>query len=143
MTKRYRQGQILRLLRTRSISTQEELAQALKEGGIDATQVTLSRDIRELGLVKTAGGYRAFETRERPANFAILAPEFVREVRIAQNQIVLRTAPGHASTVAVSLDSANWPDVIGTLAGDDTVLVVCPDASTAESVRGRLMQMLK
>jgi transcriptional regulator of arginine metabolism len=61
---------------------------------------------------------------------------------VAQNQIVLRTAPGHASMLAVALDSANWPEVVGTLAGDDTVLVICPDASIAESVRGRLMAML-
>src|SRR4051812_8066180 len=120
MTKSYRQGQILKLVHAGNISTQEDLAQALKACGVEATQVTLSRDIREMGLVKTPEGYRALAARERPEDLASLAGEFLRDVRMAQNQIVLRTAPGHASSVAVALDSANWPEVVGTLAGDDT-----------------------
>lgn len=142
MTKSYRQGQILNLIRSKNISTQEELAQALRERGVEATQVTLSRDIREMGLVKTPDGYRALPQRERADDLASVVSEFLRDVRVAQNQIVLRTAPGHASSVAVALDNAGWPEVVGTLAGDDTVLVVCPDASVAEAVRARLMQML-
>lgn len=142
MTKSYRQGQILKLIRSRSISTQEDLAQALKECGVDATQVTLSRDIREMGLVKTPEGYRALPAQQRPRDLASLAGEFLRDVRMAQNQIVLRTEPGHASSVAVALDSAEWPEVTGTLAGDDTVLVICPDSAVAETVRERLMRML-
>jgi len=142
MTKSYRQGQILKLIRGSNISTQEDLAQALKAVGVDATQVTLSRDIREIGLVKTPEGYRALSARERPEDFASLASEFLRDVRLAQNQIVLRTAPGHASSVAVALDNADWPEVVGTLAGDDTVLVICPDAAVAVTVRARLLDML-
>ncbi len=142
MTKSYRQGQILKLIRTANISTQEDLARALKECGVEATQVTLSRDIREMGLVKTSEGYRVLSPRERPDDLESLAGEFLRDVRLAQNQIVLRTAPGHASSVAVALDSADWPEVVGTLAGDDTVLVICPDAAVAELVRARLMEML-
>ena len=142
MMKSYRQGQIRKLIRDRSISTQDDLAQALKECGVEATQVTLSRDIREMGLVKTPDGYRALQTERKPEDFAALAGEFLRDVRMAQNQIVLRTAPGHASSVAVALDSAEWPEVVGTLAGDDTVLVICPDATVAEAVRARLMRLL-
>jgi transcriptional regulator of arginine metabolism len=142
MTKSYRQGQILKLIRSRNISTQEDLAAALKEVGVDATQVTLSRDIREMGLVKTADGYRALPPHQRPEDLSAVSAEFLRDVRIAQNQIVLRTAPGHASSLAVALDSANWAEVVGTLAGDDTVLVICPDAPVAEIVRTRLMKML-
>ena len=142
MTKSYRQGQILQLIRTRSISTQEDLALALKGCGVEATQVTLSRDIREMGLVKTPDGYRALQLQRRPEDLNALASEFLRDVRMAQNQIVLRTAPGHASSVAVALDSAEWPEVVGTLAGDDTVLVICPDAAVAETVRARLMAMI-
>jgi len=142
MTKSYRQGQILKLIRSRSISTQEDIAHALKACGVEATQVTLSRDIREMGLVKTPHGYRVLQNPERPDDLAALASEFIRDVRMAQNQIVLRTAPGHASPVAVALDSADWPEVLGTLAGDDTVLVICPDAAVAEKVRARLMEML-
>lgn len=142
MTKSYRHGQILKLIRAGNISTQEELANALRERGVEATQVTLSRDIREMGLVKTPDGYRALPPRERPEDLAAVASEFLIDVRVAQNQIVLRTAPGHASLIAVALDSANWPEVVGTLAGDDTVLVICPDASIAETMRARLMEML-
>jgi transcriptional regulator of arginine metabolism len=143
MTKGYRQGQILKLIRSRNISTQEDLAAALKQVGVDATQVTLSRDIREMGLVKTAEGYRALPPQQRPEDVTAVSAEFVRDVRVAQNQIVLRTAPGHASSVAVALDNANWAEVVGTLAGDDTVLVICPDAPVAETVRARLMKMLE
>ena len=143
MTKSFRQGQILRLIRTQSLFTQEELARKLRESGVEATQVTLSRDIRELGLVKTTDGYRELERETPHAGFASLAGEFLRDVRPAMNQVVLRTAPGHASSVAVALDSESWPEVVGTLAGDDTILVICSDPVVAESVAVRLRQMLE
>jgi len=143
MTKSFRQGQILKLIRGRSISTQEELARALKQVGIDATQVTLSRDMRELGLVKTADGYRQLDRETPNLHFATLAGEFLQDVRQAQNQVVLRTAPGHASSVAVALDDEEWPEVVGTIAGDDTILVICPDSSTAAGVRTKLLRLLE
>jgi transcriptional regulator of arginine metabolism len=142
MTKSFRHGQILKLVRDRSIFTQDELAKALKESGIDATQVTLSRDMRELGLVKTSEGYR--ELGDHPnLQFATLAAEFLQDVRLAQNQVVLKTAPGHASSVAVALDDEEWPQVVGTIAGDDTILVICSDADTAEAVRTKLIRLLE
>ncbi len=148
MTKTFRQGQILRLIRTRSLFTQEELARQLRDSGLEATQVTLSRDIRELGLVKTTDGYRELHRETPHVNIASLASEFVRDVRSALNQVVLRTAPGHASSVAVALDGAalddeSWPEVLGTIAGDDTILVICADAAVAESVAARIRQMLE
>jgi transcriptional regulator of arginine metabolism len=143
MMKSFRHGQILKLIRSRSISTQDELARALKETGIDATQVTLSRDIRELGLVKTTDGYRELERDTPNLQFATLAAEFLQDVRQAQNQIVMRTAPGHASSVAVALDDEAWPEVVGTIAGDDTILVVCPDQSTAKALRNKLLKILE
>jgi transcriptional regulator of arginine metabolism len=142
MTKSYRHGQILKLVRGRSIYTQEELARALKESGIDATQVTLSRDIRELGLVKTPDGYRELAPEAQGTQLAALASEFLRDVRIAQNQVVLKTSPGHANSVAVALDDEEWPEVVGTVAGDDTILVICPDTATAETVKGKLIGLL-
>ena len=142
MTKSYRHGQILKVVRDRSIFTQDELARALKESGIDATQVTLSRDIRELGLVKTPDGYRELEPESPGTQLAALASEFLRDVRIAQNQVVLKTSPGHANSVAVALDDEEWPEVVGTVAGDDTILIVCPDGATAETVRTKLMALL-
>jgi transcriptional regulator of arginine metabolism len=143
MSKSFRHGQILKLIRGRSIGTQEELARALKSVGIEATQVTLSRDIRELGLVKTASGYREIEREEPLQQFAMLAGEFLRDARIAQNQVVLRTAPGHASSVAVALDDEEWPEIVGTIAGDDTILVICLDSATAKSVHQKLIGILE
>jgi transcriptional regulator of arginine metabolism len=143
VTKSFRHGQILKLIRNRNLSTQDELARTLKEIGIDATQVTLSRDIRELNLVKTSEGYREME-RERPnLQFAALATEFLQDVRQAQNQIVLRTAPGHASSVAVALDDEEWPEVVGTIAGDDTILIICPNETTAKATCKKLLKMLE
>jgi transcriptional regulator of arginine metabolism len=142
MTKSFRHGQILNLIRSRSIFTQDELARALKETGVDATQVTLSRDMRELGLVKTADGYRELGSESAALQFATLAAEFLRDVRLAQNQVVLKTAPGHASSVAVALDDEEWPEVVGTIAGDDTILVICPDPKVAEVVKTRLLGLL-
>jgi transcriptional regulator of arginine metabolism len=143
MTKSFRHGQILKLIRSRNVSTQDELARALREQGIDATQVTLSRDVRELGLVKTADGYRELERDASNLHFATLAGEFLRDVRLAQNQVVLKTAPGHASSVAVALDDEEWPEVVGTIAGDDTILVICKESSTAGEVRTKLLALLQ
>ena len=142
MSKSYRHGQILKLIRSQAIGTQDELAQELKKVGIAATQVTLSRDIHELRLVKTQEGYREISGEEAASSFAMLASEFLQDVRCAQNLVVLRTAPGHANSVAVALDRENWPEVVGTLAGDDTILVIAPDTPTAEQVRARLLEML-
>ncbi|HOL70357.1 MAG TPA: ArgR family transcriptional regulator [Bryobacteraceae bacterium] len=143
MNKSYRQGQILKLIRSRRIHTQEELAQALKEVGINATQVTLSRDIRELGLAKTPEGYRQITPEPAGPGFSFLAAEFVQDIRVAQNLMVLKTSPGNANTVAAALDREQWPEVVGTVAGDDTILVVLPDAETAQQLRTRVLQLLE
>ena len=142
MNKTYRQGQILRLIKQRKLHTQEQLAHELASQGISATQVTLSRDIRELGLVKTPEGYRQVEATAGPG-IEYMAAEFLWHAVAAQNLLVLKTAPGHASSVAVSLDQEEWIEVVGTIAGDDTVLVVTPDAASAASLQGRLLSFLK
>jgi transcriptional regulator of arginine metabolism len=143
MSKSYRHGQILKLIRSERISTQEELAHALKKLGIQTTQVTLSRDIRELRLVKTREGYAETSPEEAGPHFATLASEFLLDVRAAQNLVVLRTAPGHANSVAVALDNEEWPEIAGTIAGDDTILVIAPDTSTAARIRKKLLTLLK
>jgi transcriptional regulator of arginine metabolism len=144
MNKNYRQGQILKLIRSRRLHTQDELARALRSIGVPATQVTLSRDIRELGLVKTGEGYAegVAETTSAP-DVEPLVREFVLDVRAAQNLLVLRTPPGHANSVAVALDNAEWPEVTGTIAGDDTILIIAPDEKVAESLRARFLKLLK
>lgn len=144
MNKSYRQGQILKLIRSRRLHTQEDLAHALRALGIPATQVTLSRDIRELGLVKTAEGYgQTMETQPVGPDVAAVAREFLTDVRLAQNLLVLRTPPGHANSLGAALDQADWPEVTGTLAGDDTVLVIAPDSKTAEALRRKFMKFLQ
>jgi transcriptional regulator of arginine metabolism len=143
MTKSYRQGQILKLVRTKRVATQEELAQELKNLGIAATQVTLSRDIRDLRLVKTREGYQEMAPEEIGPQFSMLAAEFLKDVLRAQNMVVLKTSPGHANSVAVALDNEEWPEVIGTIAGDDTILIVTPDNPTAESVQEKLLELLE
>ena len=143
MSKSYRQGQILKLIRAKRINTQEELAYELRALGIAATQVTLSRDIRDLRLAKTHDGYREMAGEEGGPQFAMLAGEFLLDVRCAQNLVVLRTAPGHANSVAVALDNEEWPEVVGTIAGDDTILVIAPDTPTANAVGEKLLGMLR
>jgi transcriptional regulator of arginine metabolism len=139
MNKNYRQSQILKIIRTSNVHTQEELVAALKAVGIPAAQVTLSRDIRELGLVKTQDGYRQIVPESSGPSLATVAAEFLQDIRVAQNLVVLRTAPGHANSLAIALDRAAWSEVVGTIAGDDTILVVASDNSTAKAVRDKLM----
>jgi transcriptional regulator of arginine metabolism len=143
VNKSYRQGQIIKLIHSQHPRTQEDLAKALRAIGIPATQVTLSRDIRELGLVKTADGYARGVPEATGPDVMTLAREFVQDIRVAQNLLVLRTSPGHANSVAVALDNAEWPEVTGTIAVDDTILVIAPDAETAEGLRGKFLRALE
>jgi len=144
MNKSYRQGQILKLVGSRSLRTQEELARALRGVGVRATQVTLSRDIRELGLVKTAEGYARPTDSAAPAGpeLATVLRDFLLDVRVAQNVLVLITPPAHASSVAEALDRAAWPEITGTIAGDNTVLVIAPTARKATGLREKLLRFL-
>ena len=142
MSKSYRHGQILKLIRTKPIHTQDELAQELRKAGVVTTQVTLSRDLRELGLAKTTDGYQEVASDEAGPQLRLLAAEFLQDIRTAQNLVVLRTAPGHANSVAVALDGEEWPEIVGTIAGDDTILVITPDNKTADAVEKKLKQFL-
>lgn len=143
MNKSYRQGQILKLVRSRSLRTQEELARALRAMGVHATQVTLSRDIRELGLVKTAEGYaQPAEAAPAGPDLGTVLREFLLDVRVAQNLLVLLTPPAHASSVAEALDQAAWPEITGTVAGDNTILVIAPTAKKAANLREKLLRFL-
>jgi transcriptional regulator of arginine metabolism len=144
MNKNYRQGQIVKLIHSRQVHTQEDLAKALRAIGVPATQVTLSRDIRELGLIKTPEGYaQAAESAPAAPDLATLIRDYVLDIRLAQNLLVLRTPPGHANSLGVALDRAEWSEITGTIAGDDTVLVVTPDAKTAEATRATFLRMLR
>lgn len=143
MNKSYRHGQILNVIRARAVHTQEELAKALRSLGIRATQVTLSRDIRELGLVKTPQGYtlQAVATPLGP-DLATVARESLLDAKQAQQIVVLVTPPGHASPLAEAIDRAQWPEIVGTIAGDNMILVVAPNSRTAALLRKRLLALL-
>lgn len=142
MNKSFRQGQILNILRGKRIYTQEELARELNERGIQTTQVTLSRDMRELQLVKTAEGYRQLASERSGRELAKAANEYLLDIRVAQNLIVLRTSPGNANPLAICIDREQLTEVVGTIAGDDTVLVIASTAEGAEEFRGRLVEMI-
>lgn len=143
MNKAYRQGQILKLVALHELHTQEELAQALAAVGVIATQVTLSRDIRELGLAKTPAGYRPILEIAPPPGPSLntVITEYLLDIRDAQHLLVLKTSPGHASTLAAALDRAAWPEVAGTIAGDDTVLAIAPDLATAARLKEKLLSV--
>jgi transcriptional regulator of arginine metabolism len=146
MSKSYRQGQILKLIRAKPIYTQDELAMELKAEGIAATQVTLSRDLRDLQLVKTGTGYQqlnAPDDDDAAPPLGRLLANFLRDARLAQNQVVLKTDPGHASIIAVALDNEDWPEIVGTIAGDDTVLIIATDTKSATKLRQRLLDFLE
>jgi transcriptional regulator of arginine metabolism len=146
MSKLSRQKVILELLDEGPVSNQEDLQRRLHRRGLDAGQATLSRDIRELGLVKTAEGY-SLPGREAAAETDLpsvsrLVREFVTSVRAAQNLLVTKTSVGSAQPVAAALDEENWPETIGTIAGDDTILIVCEDKRAAGRLAYRIQGML-
>ena len=146
MTKAYRHGQVLNLIRSQPIRTQEDMAQALQGIGIAVTQVTLSRDIRELGLVKGPQGYREPDraaASDEANTLKRTLEEFVRDVKTAQNLVVIRTAAGNAQPVGAAIDRQAWPEILGTLAGDDTVFAATPDARAAVKAKEKLLALLR
>ena len=146
MSKLSRHNAILELLDRGPVASQEDLQRLLHKRGFDAGQATLSRDIRELGLAKTADGY-SLPGREAAAESDLpsvsrLVREFVTSVRAAQNLLVTKTSIGSAQPVAAALDGENWPEAIGTIAGDDTILIVCEDKRSAGRLADRIQGML-
>ncbi len=141
--KSFRHGQILKLIRAKRIHTQEELAQELLAVDVEATQVTLSRDIRELGLVKTVDGYREMTagTEKNAPDLGTLISEFLQDVKLAQNLLVIKTTPGGANSMAVALDQSGWPQIVGTVAGDDTILVITADNAAAAELRRKIIEL--
>jgi transcriptional regulator of arginine metabolism len=142
MNKSFRQGQILKIIRSKEIYTQDELARELAGIGIHTTQVTLSRDMRELALVKTAEGYRQLPAETTGPGLADVINEYLQDMRVAQNLVVLRTSPGNANSLAIAVDKEDMDEVVGTVAGDDTVLVITPDAAEADNFRRRLLNLI-
>jgi transcriptional regulator of arginine metabolism len=146
MNKTLRQRAVLEALKHGAIASQEDLQRVLRKRGFKVGQATLSRDIRDLNLVKTAHGY-ALPQGENSAGLALppisrLVREFVLDVRSAQNLLVVKTIVGSAQPVAAALDETDWSEVVGTIAGDDAILIVCPDKEGARKLATRLEEML-
>jgi transcriptional regulator of arginine metabolism len=147
--KTLRHNAIRDLVANALVTNQDELRRKLRRRGFAVTQATLSRDIHELRLSKGPGGYTlsngssAAVEDNSPPSVAEMIESFGMRVRQAMNQVVVGTVMGGAQPVAAALDYEGWPDVVGTVAGDDTVLVICPDARRANEVESRLKAMLE
>ena len=137
----------MKLLSGQAVASQDALRRHLGHLGMRVTQATLSRDLRELRLVKTAAGYRPLSAAaEESAPVAALAravKDFLRDIRPAQNMLVLKTPPSGAQPLAAALDAERWKEVAGTLAGDDTVLVICSSYKACNTIRKRIEEMLQ
>lgn len=140
-----RQAAILDLLDREPLHSQEQLRRRLRQRGFDTTQATISRDIEELGLVKRAGDgvYQRPDVVAQSPETALsalehAAAEFLRTIDRVQQLVVVRTGPGQAQTLAIALDRAQLPEVVGTVGGDDTILIVARGARAAAALAKRL-----
>ncbi len=137
-----RQMKILELIEREEIGTQEELAEKLRQSGFDVTQATVSRDIKELRLIKVPTGdhtYRYAAPREhQPANLQERLKRMFRDsatsIDFSENLLVIRTLPGNAMALASVIDGSNWPEIIGTVGGDDTILVIVKPREAVDAV---------
>ena len=140
-----RQGLILELIDREALHSQEQLRRRLLKAGFEATQATISRDIKELGLVKRAGdgayqrqGVEAVNPASALNALEHAAAEFVRHIDRVQQLLVVRTGAGQAQALANAIDRARLPEAVGTIAGDDTILVITKDGRRAASLARRL-----
>lgn len=143
--KTYRQSAILELVDGEAITSQEQLRERLRGRGIEATQATLSRDIRDLGLIKRAadGAYRRASADGRPhvdpeVECRTAVDDYLRRHDVVDQLVVLKTDTGQAQPLAVAIDRAALPEIVGTIAGDDTILVICRSAPDAAGLSKRL-----
>jgi len=146
-SKRDRQAVILELIESRPVASQEDLRRLLRQRGWDVTQSTLSRDVHELRLARVptgdgvrygrADGNTSGEDGLLPSLESLL-PQLVTSVDGVSELLVVRTPPGSAQTVAKALDTTRFADVIGTIAGDDTILIVCRSVAARERIERRL-----
>lgn len=146
--KTYRQTAILDIVDREAITSQEQLRHRLKLRGIEATQGTLSRDIRALELVKRAAdgaysrpGAQSEEDPEEVVESAV--SDYLRRHERVEQMLVLKTDAGNAQPLAVAIDRARLPQVAGTIAGDDTILVICRSAGDAQDLQARLDRLMR
>jgi transcriptional regulator of arginine metabolism len=145
--KTFRHGQILRLVEGGRIASQEDLRRRLARQKLRVTQATLSRDLQELKLIKTHEGYK--QTAALPEEAAHLLPltralgEFLLDIRPAENLLVLKTPPSGAQPLAAAVDGAKFPEIAGTIAGDDTVLIITPTKKSRDSLQKKIEALVK
>ena len=144
--KTMRHALILEIIESKDIETQEELAEELKNHGVNVTQATVSRDIKELRLIKTlsSDGKYKYSTgketgRDISSKFFSLFADSALSVDNAMNIVVIKTFTGMANAVCAAMDALQWNGVVGTVAGDDTILVLCKE----EAIAAQLVQELK
>lgn len=139
-----RRAAIVKILREQAVGRQADLVRLLRKLGHEATQSSVSRDLRELGVMKAGDRYLlANESAQPEGEFGALS-RFVREIRTAGASItVVKTSVGAAQSVAVALDRAQWPEVIGTISGDDTIFIATHGASQQQKVLHRLHSIFR
>lgn len=147
-TKSERQARLLQVIREREISTQDELVASLNEAGMEVTQATVSRDIKELGIIKvsTGSGIQKYVPMERSGEAASgrlmkVFSEAVIQVDAAMNIVVIKTLPGMAQAGASALDSMRLPEIVGSIAGDDTVFIATRTVEQADALARLLNQV--
>ena len=148
--KNLRQEKILELIKDNIIDRQEVLQAKLNENGFKVTQATVSRDIRELGIIKSDGDdgvykYRIVKEKEVPeinGKFALILKQAVSKVDYANNLIVVKTYTGMGSAAGAAIDALDLDGILGTLAGDDTLLIIAHDNISAESVTKKLNELI-
>ncbi len=148
--KSIRHAVIKEIIESQDIETQEELAAALRARNIDVTQATVSRDIKELRLLKVlseGGGYK-YATADKAEHgladrFIRIFSESVISITPANNLIVIKTISGSAHVAGEAIDSLKWPEVVGTISGDNTLLVIAQSAQDAENLMHKFEQMKK
>ena len=145
-----RQAKIMEIISTTNVETQEQLLKELQEAGFTSTQATISRDIKELRLIKTQGanGMYRYALMDRAEDsmeerWMRLFSESVLNITAANNLIVLHTVNGTASAAAGAIDKLRWDEIIGTIAGDDTILVIARSNEDVPSVMARFRQMMR
>lgn len=149
--KTWRQKKILEIVQKQTVETQEELARALRETGFNVTQATVSRDIKELGLVKVPGdkGFVRYATSDdimaRPSDERLkrLFRDSVTGVDYSENLIIIKTLPGEAQGVASAIDRSRWPEIIGTVGGDDTILVIVKPKKSTLGIVNRFTELAR
>jgi transcriptional regulator of arginine metabolism len=143
--KQERHNAIRELVAANPITSQDDLRRRLVKRGFDVTQATLSRDVHELHLYKGPNGYalpNGGAGSEDSPRIDELMKSFGLKVKQALNQLVLITTTGSAQAVALAVDAEGWPETVGTIAGDDTVLIICPDDRRATALRSRLEHLI-